>query len=188
MAPSRVADVGVQYYVASSIDGFIAAPGDDLEWLLQFGMDEFQPHFDRFIADVGAIVMGSSSYEFILAEGDDAWAYGSIPTWVLTTRRLPTVPAADIRFVSGEVGSVVADARGAAGARNVWVVGGGATAAQVADAGLLDELHLTVMPVLLGKGTPLLPVASTLGPLRLVRSTPFPSGAIELVYALGSSG
>jgi len=180
--------MAVQYYVASSLDGFIAAPHDDLGWLLQFGMTEFSDHFDAFLSNVGAIIMGSSTYEFILREGDDAWSYGMTPTWVLTSRELPTIEHADIRFTATAIEEIVGDARDAAGHQNVWVVGGGDVAAQIADARLLDEMHVTLMPIVLGSGTRLLPVTTPTPPLQLLRSTQFDLGAVELVYTLHGAG
>lgn len=91
------------YSVASSLDGFVAAPDDDLDWLLRFGFEPFQEHHDRFFAGVGAIAMGSTTYEWLL-EHDDTWAYPDLATWVFTTRDLPVPDGADVRFVSGEVG------------------------------------------------------------------------------------
>jgi dihydrofolate reductase len=76
---------------------------------------------------------------------------------VFTHRSLPAVPGADIRFVQGDVASVHAAMRAAAGARNVWLVGGGDLAGQFADQGLLDEIIVGVAPVTLGGGAPLLP-------------------------------
>lgn len=184
--------MAIQYYVASSLDGFIAAPGDDLDWLMAFGTAEFQEHYDAFMAGVGAIVMGSATYAFVLGEGPDAWTYGAMPSWVLTSRELPSIEGADIRFASGPIGPVLAAAVDAADGRNVWLVGGGDVAAQASAAGMLDELHVTVMPVILGSGTPLLPVrggADGAGPTRLtlIESTTFPSGAVELVYSVAGA-
>ncbi|MFD1713665.1 dihydrofolate reductase family protein [Amnibacterium flavum] len=178
--------MAIQYYVASSLDGFIAAPDDDIDWLISFGMAEFQDHYDAFIADVGAIVMGSSTYAFIVDQGAESWTYGTTPSWVMTSRDLPGIEGADIRFATGEIGPVLAAAADAAAGRNVWVVGGGLVAAQAAEAGLLDELHVTLMPVVLGAGSPLLPVRDRLGPLNLTGTTAFPSGAVELVYEVAA--
>ncbi|HEU4807725.1 MAG TPA: dihydrofolate reductase family protein [Homoserinimonas sp.] len=174
----------VQYYVASTIDGFIADSEDNIDWLLQFGFENFQEDYDRFMADVGAIVMGSTTYEYIIGEGADSWAYGATPVWVLTSRSLPPVPGADIRFFNGEVADVHRDALEAAQGKNVWVVGGGNVAAQFADRGLLDELLLTIMPIVLGSGKQLLPIRAVTEPLTLVDTTPFPRGAIGLRYRL----
>lgn len=177
----------VQYYVASTIDGFIADSEDNIDWLLQFGFDNFQEHYDRFMADVGAIVMGSTTYEYIISEGTELWAYGSTPVWVLTSRRMPSVPGADLRFFAGDVAEVHRDALAAAAGKNVWVVGGGNVAAQFADAGLLDELLLTIMPIVLGSGKPLLPIAAVTKPLALLDTTPFAMGAVGLRYRLSAS-
>ena len=73
----------IQYYVASTLDGFIADEHDDLSWLLQFGMADFSEHYERFFAEVGALVLGATTYEWVLREGG-GWPYGSMPTWVLT--------------------------------------------------------------------------------------------------------
>lgn len=174
----------VIYYVAATIDGFIAAPNDNLDWLFEFSFDAFQEHYVAFMADVGALVMGSSTYEFILGQGVDQWTYGSLPTWVLSQRQFPSVPGGDIHFVAGDVSDVHSRALEAAAGKNVWVIGGGDVAAQFADRGLLDELHLTVMPVVLGAGKPLLPLRDATKPLELLRTTHFERGAVELVYRL----
>jgi dihydrofolate reductase len=178
----------VQYYVASSLDGFIADAHNRIDWLLQFGMEPYQEHYDRFLADVRAIVMGARTYEFLLGEADSPWPYGDIPTWVVTSRELRGIPGADIRFSSGDVGQVIQDAREAAGEKNVWLMGGGNVAAQAGDLELIDEYLVTVMPIVLGKGAPLLPLSEPTRPLALLRFTPFESGAVELVYSYHAAG
>lgn len=170
------------YYVASSVDGFIADVDDRIEWLLQFGFEEFDEHYQAFLARIGALVMGAATYEFVLEEAAEAWPYEGIPTWIVTHRELPAVPGADITFFQGDIAELDAELREAAGDRDVWVVGGGSIAAQFADRGLLDELHVTYVPVLVGAGKPLLPVASASRPLTLAGTKTFPSGAVEHVY------
>src|SRR5690606_19825097 len=120
-------------------------------------------NYEDFIADIGALVMGSTTYTWILdhrdavaAETGKAWPY-SMPAFVMTTRELPAVPDADIRFARGDVRAVHAAATAAAGGKDVWMVGGGDLAGQFADAGLLDELITYIAPVTLGAGRPLLP-------------------------------
>ena len=176
----------VIYYVASSLDGFIATEDDDLSWLLQFGFDAFQAHYDQFLDSVGALVMGAQTYRWLRAEEPDQWAYEQ-PCWVLShTAHEPPPDGADVRFVSGDIREVHRAALAAAGGRNVWVVGGGNTAAQFAEAGLLDELWITYMPVALGTGRRLLPVASPTRPMHLTATTAFDGGAVELRFAMDS--
>ena len=153
-----------QYYTATTLDGFIADPNHSLEWLFHRQRDEAGPlSYAEFIAEVGALAMGSTTYEWILdyefADKDRSewkWPY-EIPGWVFTHRQLPVVPSAPIEFVSGDVASVHRQMVEAAGGRNVWIVGGGDLVGQFADAGLLDEVLVSIAPVTLGAGAPLLP-------------------------------
>jgi dihydrofolate reductase len=177
-----------QYYTASSLDGFIADPQHSLDWLLQFGSVE-ETSYPEFIREVGALAMGSHTYEWILrhqaAEAADgaqpAWPYEQ-PTWVFSSRSLPPVPGADLRFASGDVRPIHREMVAAAGGKNVWIVGGGELAGQFYDHGLLDHLIIQIAPVTLGSGTPLLPRAITRPPLRLVSVTTFGGTFAELRY------
>jgi dihydrofolate reductase len=123
-----------------------------------------EDRFARFFSDVGALVMGSTTYEWIvehdqLLDHPEKWHgyYGDTPCWVFSSRELPVIPEADLRFVQGDVGSIHPAMVEAAGGRNVWIVGGGDLVGQFADEGLLDEIQLSIAPVTLGAGAPLLP-------------------------------
>jgi dihydrofolate reductase len=177
-----------QYYTASSLDGFIADRNNSLDWLMQFGDPESTDYAD-FIRDVGALAMGSTTYEWVLnhhvnasAERPQPWPYEQ-PAWVFTTRALPAAPGADVRFVRGDVRPVHRQMVEAAAGKNVWLVGGGELVGQFYDAGLLDELIVTVASVTLGGGgAPLLPRAITTPPLRLVSVTQFGQDFAQLRY------
>ena len=147
-----------QFYGATSLDGFLATPDDDLGWLLQFGEIEGSS-YPAFLREVGALAMGSHTYAWMLRHAIDAgqpWPYAQ-PTWVFSTRTLRAIPGADVRFVQGDVRPVHAAMVQAAAGRNLWIVGGGELVGQFYDAGLLDELIVQVAPVTLGAGKPLLP-------------------------------
>jgi dihydrofolate reductase len=155
-----------QYYTATSIDGFIADPGNSLDWLFQVGSggDAGNVRFGPFMAGVGAMAMGATTYEWVLnherlLEDPSSWQkyYGATPCWVFTHRDLPAVPGATLMFTQGSVRDAHQQMTEAAGGRNVWLVGGGDLAGQFADEGLLDEILLSVAPVTLGAGAPLLP-------------------------------
>jgi dihydrofolate reductase len=176
-----------QYYTATSIDGFIADADNSLEWLFALGADaSMKQEYPRFIAEVGAIAMGSTTYEWILDHAGalkrpEAWEYEQ-PTWVFTSRDLPAVPGADLRFVAGDVAPVHAAMVEAAAGKNVWVVGGGDLVGQFDDAGLLDDIILGVGSVFLGGGAPLLPRRITSPRLRLVSATPYGDDFVTLRY------
>lgn len=158
-----------QYYVASSIDGFMATGEDDLAWLFEFnGADGQVAAYERFYEGVGALVMGAGTFRFLLDQGLTEWPYPGVPTWVFSHTELPRFEGADIRFVQGGVASVHREALAAAGEKNLWLVGGGNLAAQFYELGLLDELLLTLVPVLLGSGKALLPLGSPTAPLQLI--------------------
>jgi dihydrofolate reductase len=165
--------VRTHYYTATSIDGCIADEEDSLDWLFQFSADPASDaRYASFVAGIGAIVMGSTTYAWILREEirDDPgrWPYAQ-PTFVFSSRTLPSVPGADLRFVSGAVEPVHAEIAALVGAgQDLWVVGGGELVGMFLDAGLLDEVHLAVAPVLLGAGAPLLPRRLVTPPLELV--------------------
>ena len=176
-----------QYYTAASLDGFIATHDHSLEWLFQLG-DVNETSYPQFIRDVGALAMGSSTYEWMLrhivrpgAEPAGNWPYEQ-PVWVFSRRELPSVAGADLRFVQGDVRPVHAEMRLAARDKNIWLVGGGDLVGQFFDAGLLDELIVQVGSVTLGAGKPLLPRQIAFPPLRLTSVQRFGPGFAELRY------
>ncbi|WP_370248044.1 dihydrofolate reductase family protein [Nocardioides sp.] len=163
-----------RYYTAVSLDGFIAADGDsahNLAWLLEQPHEPGGPHdYDTFLAGTGALVMGASTYTWLLdhsARTGEPWPY-TLPCFVFTHRDLP-LAAPQVRLVSGEVATHRAALEEAAGGRDVWVVGGGALAADLAAAGMLDELLLTIAPVTLGSGRPVFPAPCD---LQLLEAAP----------------
>ena len=176
-----------QYFTASSLDGFIADPHDSLDWLFPLG-DIEATSYPAFIREVGALAMGSTTYEWMLRHvvGADAdrpqpWPYQH-PAWVFTSRTLQPVPGADIRFVRGDVRPVHRAMVAAAGGKNLWIVGGGELAGQFYDQGLLDEVHVQIGSVTLGAGKPPLPRTITTPSLRLVSVRAVGTGFAELRY------
>jgi dihydrofolate reductase len=185
-----------QYYCASTLDGFIAEADDTLDWLLKYeGSDEGEEAepgggggYERFYEGVGALVSGSVTYEFILDHMDEssAWPYEGKPCWILSSRDLP-VPegeGVDVRIVNAKVRDLYEEMIAAAGDHNLWVVGGGNVASQFADEGLLDDLLVTVVPVVLGRGKPLFDRRLPGGPMQLTGTRTFDSGMVELRYAV----
>jgi dihydrofolate reductase len=153
-----------QYYTATTLDGFIADQDNSLEWLFT---RQQEPggflNYQDFIANVGALAMGRTTYEWILdhefketAQSEWRWVYEQ-PTWVFTHADLPVVPEAPIEFTQAPVAEVHAQMVEAAAGRNVWIVGGGDLVGQFAEAGLLDEVLVSIAPVTLGAGAQLLP-------------------------------
>ena len=144
------------YYTATSLDGFIATTDNSLDWLLSRETDAQGPMgYDGFIAGVGAVAMGATTYLWV-CEHEPGWT-PERPTWVFTHRDLPLLPGVDLRLTAEDPARVHADMVAAAAGRDVWIVGGGDLAGQFADRGLLDEVVVSLAPVTLGAGAPLLP-------------------------------
>jgi len=182
-----------QYYTAASLDGFIATEDDSLDWLFPLG-DVNETSYPQFIAEVGALAMGSATYEWMLRhavrieeDADSTWPYAQA-TWVFSSRELPHVAGANIHFVTGDVRPVHDAMRAAAGGRNVWIVVGGDLAGQFLDAGLLDEIIVQVGSVTLGRGKPLFPRRVTSPALRLVSARQIGAGFAELRYEIPGAG
>lgn len=178
-----------QYYTASSLDGFIATEADSIDWLFPLG-DPQASSYPDFVAEVGALAMGSATYEWILRHGDSVmaetgspWPYTQ-PAWVFTRRRLPTIAGAEIQFVQGDVRPVHHAMQTAAAGKNLWIVGGGDLAAQFYDAGLLDEIIVQIGSVTLGGGKPLFPRRVLSPHLSLSSVRHLGPGLAELRYTI----
>ena len=182
-----------QYYCAMSLDGYIAESDDTLDWLMKYeGSYEgagAEPggrgNYERYYEGVGALVMGSVTYEFVLREVSE-WPYSGKPAWILSSRDLPQPEGegVDVRIVSAKVRDLYDEMIAVAGDRHLWVVGGGNVASQFADEGLLDELLVTVVPVVLGEGKPLFDRRLPGGPMQLTGTRCFDSGMVELRYEI----
>jgi dihydrofolate reductase len=164
------------YRTATSLDGFIADEADSLTWLFAVEHDAAQQaQHERFLQSIGVLVEGSRTYEWVLAEAylleePEKWQgfYGNRPTFVFSTRELPRPSGADVRFVTGAVADALPAIRAAAAGGDIWVVGGGDLAGQFADVGALDQIDVSIAPVTLAAGAPLLPRRIDASRLRLV--------------------
>lgn len=188
-------DLRIIYRTATSLDGFIADSDNSLTWLfaVEGGDAAADPEIARFMEGVTVLVEGSTTYEWVLAETGmldhpEKWQgyYGDRPTYVFTSRRPPVPDGADVRFVSGPVAGVLPEIRAAAAGGDIWVVGGGDLAGQFFDAGALDEVVVTIAPVTLGAGAPLLPRRIESSRLRL-RSTSADGQLLTVHYAVNAA-
>ena len=170
------------YATATTLDGFIADADNSLDWLFAVdGGEESLAGMASFIAGVGVMVEGSTTYRWVLEhEGLLAepakWQelYGERPTYVFSSRSdLPIVSGADIRVAAGAVSDHLPAIREAAAGKDVWLVGGGDLVGQFFEAGVLDEVRVSVASVTLGAGAPLLPrrIESDMLRLTAVRQT-----------------
>lgn len=178
-----------QYYTASSLDGFIATDDHSIDWLFPLA-DINQSSYPKFIEQIGAIAMGSGTYEWLLRNADaviaemgSPWPY-SQPVWVFSHRTLPTIAGADIHYVQDDVREHHVQMCAAAAGKNIWIAGGGELAAQFYDAGLLDEMIIQIGSVTLGSGRPVFPRQVLSPAFKLQSVQQMGEGMVELRYSV----
>jgi dihydrofolate reductase len=172
----------VIYYVASSLDGYIATPEGGVEWLEPFQGRGEDYGFGEFFSSIDALLMGSRTYEFALAH--PPWMAPGKQSWVFTSRDLPRAhPSVTLTTMSPPR---VVEELAAQGLQNAWLMGGGELAASLRASGLIDRYIIAFIPVLLGSGIPLFAAGGDLEPLELVSTKRFGGGVVQLTY--GSQG
>ncbi len=176
---------------ATTLNGFLADHDNSLDWL--FAVENgTEPPAELVPADATVLVEGATTYQWILdhegiLEQPEKWQHfhGGRPTFVFTTRQLPVPERADVRFVRGAVCEALPAIRDAAAGGDIWVVGGGDLAGQFLDAGVLDEIRLSIAPVALTGGAPLLPRNVGADRLRLISAAAHGQFG-RLIYAVSN--
>lgn len=170
----------VRVFIATSLDGFIAGEDDDLSWLPvpEPGGEDYG--YGEHMRQTAAILMGRRSYD-VIAGFDGEWPYGDTPVFVATSR--PLAPVTDtVTAVSGEsAADVLAAVQEQIGDGGIYV-DGGELIRSLLDAGLVDELTITVIPVILGRGLPLFAGAAFRHQLELTGSEDYENGFVQLRY------
>lgn len=149
------------YYVAMSLDGYSASEDGSLHWLENFVLGPDATPYSVFYDKLGCIIMGARTYDWIWGF-HSKWPYQDRPCLVMTHRYMMPPDGLDISFINQPVEAVLDEARRIADGKDVWLLGGGKTAAQFADAGLIDEMIITTIPVFIGNGVQVLPVTKPL--------------------------
>ena len=171
-------------HVVASLDGFIARKDNSVSWLdapgsvYEAGVSVSEEEIAAFVKAIDCYVLGSRTYEHALELG---WPYGDTPTVVLTNRELSSTKKS-VEFYSGDLTTLVRE-KLAPRYRNIWLVGGAIASQRFLSLGLVDEIKLTVAPVLLGDGLRLFgdSEAETRWTLKSVAA--YRNGFVELSYA-----
>ena len=171
-------------HIATSADGYIARPDGDVEWLnrrprtVDYGMRAFYGTIDT-------ILMGRKTYDWAMdyyrKKGQTKARFDAKVANYVFSRKPPRRAAAGVQFVSGPVKAFARRLRAAPG-KHVWMMGGGGLIASFLDAGEIDEFDIHVIPVLIGKGIPLVAPRHRDVPLRLRASRKYPDGVVRLRY------
>ena len=183
----------VTIHMAASLDGFIARKDGRVDWMET--LDEFAggesmdpAYVEAFLKTIDCYVMGSRTYETALnfeAKGF-GWAYGDKPTFVLTSRPLPTTRAS-VEFYNGEISALI-NGNLRPRFRSVWIAGGGAVAGEGLRLGLADEVRFSILPVLIGDGVRFFEGLDRDVALHLTESKAYKNGMVALRYGVRRTG
>jgi len=165
----------VFYRVAASLDGFIAGPNGEIDWIVADPTVDFVSLY----AGVDTVLLGRRTYEMTLQPGAPPWPAG----WriYVFSKTLDAARHAGVTVISGNIGAAVAGLRSEPG-RDIWLFGGGSLFASLLAAQVVDQIEVAIMPVLLGGGTPLVSAVTRRSGLILTRSNTSSSGIVNLQY------
>ena len=178
-------------HMVASLDGIIAKADNSVSWFettdtYEKGITLTEKETSEFLKAIDCYVMGSRTYEHALELSRSyGWAYGDIPTQVLTHRKLP-LDRPNIEFYSGDLDTLVSE-RLKPRYRNVWVVGGAMLAGDLLRHKLADEIRLSIIPIILGEGKLFLDQIGQEQKLHLINTTAYKNGIVELHYEIKRS-
>ena len=165
----------LKVFVATSVDGYIAARDGDVSW--QFRDADYG--YEAFFAGIDTVLLGRRSYEVALAA--ERWPYPHRKTVVFTRGGDVNISSPDTVATSRLPADVVTELRSREG-KDLWLVGGGTLVRDCLDAGLIDDVTVLIHPVILGAGTPLVAGGAIATGLALIAERRYPSGLVQLTY------
>ena len=176
----------VTIHMVSSLDGIIAKKDNSVTWFqtsdyYKKGVNVTKRDAEEFLKSIDCYVMGAHTYEHALELSKlYGWAYGDKPTIVVTKRNLP-VDRQNIEFYSGDLDKLVNE-RLKPNYKNVWLVGGAQLTKEFIRLNLADEIRKTILPILLGDGTPFFDESGKEQALHLKDVIAYKNGMVELCY------
>ncbi|XOV93370.1 MAG: dihydrofolate reductase family protein [Bacteroidota bacterium] len=172
----------LKLYIASSIDGYIARPDGDVKWLedkdFMIPGEDFGYH--EFLKTIDTTLMGGETYRIVLGFGIP-WPYPDKVNYVFSRKDNP--PDKNVSFVKDDIVGFVKNLKYQEG-KDIWLVGGGQINTLLMDQGLVDEMIISVMPIILGKGIPMFTESDQSTKYKLASTKAYISGVIQLVYKL----
>jgi len=163
--------------LATSLDGFIADEDGGVDWLNDFNKPGEDYGMKRFFEQCGTAIMGAKTYEQTISF--NYW-YGNMDGLVFTTRELPPLEGKSVQFISGDPAPVIKQLKEKK--KDSWLVGGASLISQFINKNLLDELIITIVPRLLGKGSQLCPELKGIHKLQFVENKNYKDGVIQVKY------
>ncbi len=171
-------DRKVIVHIATSADGYIARRDGDVEWLTRRPPPKGFYGLGEFVASVDAKLLGRTTFDWSLKNGA---RFGGTPHYVFSRKAPPGKLPAGVEFVGDDIAGFVRRMKAAKG-KNLWLMGGGELIASFLDAGAIDEFVVTIVPVFIGDGIPLVAPRHRDIPLSLKHAKRFPDGVVQVHY------
>ncbi len=168
----------VRYNVAASLDGYIAGPEGEFDWI----PNDPTVDFEAIFAKVDTVLLGRHSFELTQRSDEAMWAPGTRVYVFSRTLRLEDHPG--VTIVAEDAGAVVGALRAEPGEGEIWLFGGGELFGSLLAAGQVDTVEVTIVPILLGGGVPMLPPGAPRTGLALTGTHTYPSGMVTLSYTV----
>ncbi|HEX6814578.1 MAG TPA: dihydrofolate reductase family protein, partial [Gemmatimonadaceae bacterium] len=168
----------LRYNVAMSLDGYIADSHDAFDWILHDDTVDFAGLFAR----VDTIILGRRTYDVVRAHGEPPWKPGT--RVFVVSQTLAPESGGEVTIVSGDPVAIAASLRRESGDGEIWLFGGGQLFAELLAGNQVDAVEVTIVPVLLGGGIPMLAPTPSRTTLALTHSHVYPSGLVALHYAV----
>lgn len=171
----------IKLYIAASIDGFIARPDGDLDWLTGYPNPSKTDYgYKDFYSSIDTVIMGGRTYHDILSM-DVAWPYKYKVTYVVTHNPAKISSKEDIRFITENIIETIITLKEKDG-HDIWLVGGGQLISMLLNHDLIDEMIITTIPTILGRGISLFPNNPKESNWELVESKAYENGVTQIEY------
>lgn len=173
----------VTYYVASSLDGYIAKENGDVSWLDELNISMEDTGYDEFYSTVDALVMGRKTYDMIVSFGH--WPYGDKPVWVCSSKTIK--PEEGCNLQTENTPEEVYKEANVTNTKHLWLVGGGSLASSFLENNLLTNISLSLMPIILGGGIKLF--GDLPSPIKIKKDSEITheSGMVQLEYSINNT-
>ena len=171
----------ITLYITTSIDGYIARENGDLDWLMKYPINaETNYGYDRFYESVNTVIMGGQTYRDILSM-DVLWPYKDKTAYVITRNEMR--PKDNVRFITENIIEIIDGLRKGEGKeKDIWLVGGGRLVTILLNNDMVDEMIITVVPIVLGGGIPLFPDDPKESRWSIKGNETYSNGVIQITY------
>jgi len=174
----------ITYYVAASLDGFIAKEDGDVSWLEELDIPFSETGYDEYFETVDAIVMGRKTYEIICSFA--GWPYGNKPVWICS-RDKSILPVEGCNLQPGKSPEDVMELAKQMKINHLWLVGGGQLATSFLEKNMLNKIILSHMPIILGSGIKLFGDIAQAEKVKFERYKSYPSGFLQSQYSINKA-